>query len=95
MIQGKSVSLILESSHNEIVAHGIVVSMRGMTKTQSDKIPKDCTCVSIDVAVDPNALLPYPIPNVCDNIGDAVGSHVVWPTHLVMIKEKVMINFSK
>lgn len=60
--KGKYVSLILESSY-EIVAHGIVVSMRGMTKTRSGKISKDCTCVSIDEVVDPNALLPYPIPN--------------------------------
>ncbi|KAH6781926.1 hypothetical protein C2S51_007219 [Perilla frutescens var. frutescens] len=92
-LQGKIVSLKLDSSNGDIVAYGTVIAIEGVINTLIGcELPNNCTCVSIDEAVTPNALLPYPIPNVCDNVGDAVGSQVPWPAHLVEVKEKKHIN---
>ncbi|KAH6828586.1 hypothetical protein C2S53_017370 [Perilla frutescens var. hirtella] len=44
------------------------------------------------IAEDFDALLPYPISGVCDNVGDAIGSQVPWPAHLMEAKEKKHIN---
>lgn len=44
--------------------------------------------VCIDEAVDENANLPIHTKE-CKSIGDAVGSHVNWPIHLVSVKEEV------
>ncbi|XP_073017789.1 uncharacterized protein [Primulina eburnea] len=44
--------------------------------------------VSIDNAVEKLAHLPFPIPNECDTVGDAVGTHVAWPAHFVVIQDE-------
>ncbi|KAH6835404.1 hypothetical protein C2S53_003255 [Perilla frutescens var. hirtella] len=82
-LQGNLVSL-LEANSNDVIAYGTV-----MSTVSGGSIPEDRTCVSIDEVVNPKALLPYPILDICENVGDALGSHVAWPTHLVLIKENM------
>ncbi|XP_073306614.1 uncharacterized protein [Primulina huaijiensis] len=47
-----------------------------------------CMHVSIDIAVDKLAHLPFPIPNECDTVGDSIGTHVPWPAHLVVMQDE-------
>ncbi|KAH6823951.1 hypothetical protein C2S53_016206 [Perilla frutescens var. hirtella] len=77
---GKSVSLLSHSS-KAIVAYGTVVTPSG------DSFPDGCLCVAIDEVLDPDMLLPYPISDNSQNLGDAVGSHIAWPAFLVTVKE--------
>lgn len=84
---------MLLASSNAIVAHGTITSPNEVINTISgDPFPEDCVCVSIDEVVEPAALIPSPIPNNYGNVarvGDALGTHVAWPTHLVTVKEMV------
>ncbi|XP_057790384.1 uncharacterized protein LOC131007248 [Salvia miltiorrhiza] len=48
--------------------------------------PKDCLRVAIDEVVDDNARLPKPISDDMVTVGNALGTHVAWPTHLVVEK---------
>lgn len=75
---------------NDVVAYGTVITLHEKSKTLHGRpMPKDCMRVSIDEVVDANALLPFSIPNVCDNVGDAIGTHVAWPNSLVVLQKKV------
>ncbi|XP_075493567.1 uncharacterized protein LOC142531353 isoform X3 [Primulina tabacum] len=47
-----------------------------------------CMHVSIDNAVDKLTHLPFPIPNECHTVGDAIGTHVAWPAHLVVMQDE-------
>ncbi|KAL8548275.1 hypothetical protein ACS0TY_007556 [Phlomoides rotata] len=87
-LEGKLVALTLGSS-NAVVAYGTVVAMYKLgSKLHGAPFPENCMRVSIDEAVDESAPLPIPIPSECENIGDAVGSHVAWPEHLIMMQNK-------
>lgn len=44
----------------------------------------DCIRVSLLVAIDPKYPLPYPTDEM-QMVGDALGSFVIWPSHLVMV----------
>ncbi|XP_042430599.1 uncharacterized protein LOC122017137 isoform X2 [Zingiber officinale] len=84
-LQGKSVILTLDSS-TDIVAYGTVVEVNGVHHfLHGVPLPKNCMCVSIDEAMQKSARLPVPIPNECETIGEAVGTHVAWPKHLLML----------
>ncbi|XP_042382272.1 uncharacterized protein LOC121974982 [Zingiber officinale] len=50
--------------------------------------PNNCMRVSIDEAVEKSAPLPYPIPSEFEVIGDAVGTHVAWPKHLIVNQDE-------
>ncbi|XP_042432737.1 uncharacterized protein LOC122019324 [Zingiber officinale] len=87
-LQGKSVILTLDSS-TDIVAYGTVVEVIGVNHSlHGVPLPKNCMRVSIDEAMQKSACLPVPIPNECETIGDAVGTHVAWPKHLLMLRQK-------
>lgn len=81
-LQGKRVALA-SASTNTIVAYGTVMAGPNK-KPHGTQISKDFIRVLVDEAVHANAFLPIPIPNVCDCVGDAIGFHLAWPTHLVV-----------
>ncbi|XP_075497743.1 uncharacterized protein LOC142534979 [Primulina tabacum] len=87
-LQGKPVALALESRTN-IVAYGTIVHVNADDKLFHG-VPSPITCmhVSIDNAVEKLAHLSFPIPNECDTVGDAVGTHVAWPAHFVVIQDE-------
>lgn len=61
-----------------IAAYAMVVNPYGFIKMLSAySLPKGCTFVSIDVVVDPNALLHFLVQNNFGLLVDALGSHVV------------------
>lgn len=81
----------MTSDSNAVVAYGTVVAMyKPGSKLHGAPFPENCMRISIDEAVDESAPLPIPIPGECENIGDAVGSHVAWPEHLIMVQNKVI-----
>ncbi|XP_073124125.1 uncharacterized protein [Henckelia pumila] len=87
-LQGKPVALTLESNTN-IVAYGTIVHVNGAGKLRHGvPLPVNCMRFSIDEAVEKLAHLPFPISNECDTIGDAVGTHVAWPAHLVKMQDE-------
>ncbi|XP_073155493.1 uncharacterized protein [Henckelia pumila] len=87
-LQGKPVALTLESNTN-IVAYGTIVHANGAGKLRHGvPLPVNCMRISIDEAVEKLAHLPFPISNECDTIGDAVGTHVAWPAHLVKMQDE-------
>ncbi|XP_073031271.1 uncharacterized protein [Primulina eburnea] len=76
--------ITLEGRKN-IVAYGTVVCVKGEDKLiHGVLLPHNCIRVSIDEAVDKLTPLPVPIPSECETIGDAVGTLVVWPEHLIV-----------
>ncbi|KAH6787600.1 hypothetical protein C2S52_007152 [Perilla frutescens var. hirtella] len=85
-LKGKSVALTVGSS-KKIVGYGTVVGVN-TSSLHGTPMPKSCVRVAIDEAVDENASLPFPILDVSNNVGNAIGSHVAWPAHLVVAREK-------
>ncbi|KAH6787328.1 hypothetical protein C2S52_006880 [Perilla frutescens var. hirtella] len=85
-LKGKSVALTVGSS-KKIVGYGTVVGVN-TSSLHGTPMPKSCVRVAIDESVDENASLPFPIPDVSNNVGNAIGSHVAWPAHLVVAREK-------
>ncbi|XP_073118799.1 uncharacterized protein [Henckelia pumila] len=87
-LQGKPVALTLVSKTN-VVAYGTIVDVNGAGKLlHGVPLPMNCMRVSVDEAVEKSALLPFPIPNECDTVGDAIGTHVSCPAHLVVMKDE-------
>lgn len=83
----------------KIAAYGTVVSTNGENQLlHGTPIPDNCVRVAVDHAVDGSASLPVPIPGECACIGEAIGTHVAWPVHLIRIANKVNVilhfNFS-
>lgn len=77
-------------STKTIVGYGTVVTTKNTL--HGAPIPKDCLCVSIDEVVDEDAPLPFPIPDISDIVGNAVGSHVAWPSQFVVLKDEVNLD---
>ncbi|XP_073149833.1 uncharacterized protein [Henckelia pumila] len=91
-LQGMPVALSLESKSN-VVAYGTVVHVNGDGKLlHGVPLPMNCMRVSIDEAVENVAKLPFPIPNECDTVGDAIGTHVAWPARWVLMKDEVSLQ---
>ncbi|XP_042396480.1 uncharacterized protein LOC121986587 [Zingiber officinale] len=73
----------------DIVAYGTVIEVNGVNHSLHDvPLPKNCMRVSIDEAMQKSTCLLVLIPNECETIGDAVGTHVAWPKHLLMLRQK-------
>lgn len=69
-----------------IVAFGTFIRENGPNDViDGEKCPKNSVCVVIDQAIDGKAELPIPMYE-CELIGDAVGSQVAWPKHLVKLR---------
>nr|GMC71531.1 putative Ulp1 protease family catalytic domain-containing protein [Ipomoea batatas] len=79
---GKNVALTLKEETNDIVAYGTIISIN------CNMLTIDCMCVAIDQAVAINAPLSFPLLSTCQHVGDAVGSHVNWPTRFIKVQHK-------
>ncbi|XP_073298511.1 uncharacterized protein [Primulina huaijiensis] len=91
-LQGKPVIFTLDSS-TDIVAYGTVVEVNAANNLlHGVSLPQNCMRVSIDETMQKSALLPVPIPNECENVGEVVGTHVAWPNHLIMLRQKRQRN---
>lgn len=83
--------MTLESCIN-IAAYGTVVKASGPQQfLHGNPLPKNCLRVCIDQSFEDDAILPF--PGECDSVGEAVGSHVAWPTHLIKKKDKVILFY--
>ena len=56
-------------------------------------LPTGCLKVSVDIAIEMDALLPYP-DDVSDAtlVGDAIGSFVAWPSSLIRVGYEVCLK---
>ncbi|KAL8508439.1 hypothetical protein ACS0TY_018898 [Phlomoides rotata] len=89
-LKGKSVALSLESS-TDIVAYGTIIKIYDPNELiHGIKLPKNCTRVAIEKAVDESAHLPIPNGDYLTT-KDAIGSHVAWPMNLMKLHVQVII----
>ena len=56
-------------------------------------LPTGCLKVSVDIAIEMDALLPYP-DDVSDAtlVGDSIGSFVAWPSSLISVGYEVCLK---
>lgn len=56
-------------------------------------LPTGCLKVSVDIAIETNAELPYP-DDVSDAtlVGEAIGSYVAWPSNLISVGYEVCLK---
>lgn len=86
--------MTLESSTN-IFANGTIISVNASDKLlHGVPFPKNCMRVSIDEALEKSTHLPYPIPSECELIGEAVGTHVAWPKHLIVKQDELYFKLN-
>nr|GMD03621.1 putative Ulp1 protease family catalytic domain, putative transposase, Ptta/En/Spm, plant [Ipomoea batatas] len=81
-LEGKKVALTLEEETDDIIAYGTIISIN------CNMLTIDCMCAAIDQAVAIDAPLPFPLSSSCQHVGDAVGSHVNWPTRFIKVQHK-------
>lgn len=74
------------------VAFGVVFPLEdGLTsKIHGRDMPPGCLRVSVDGIINPDALLPVPVPGEMEVVNQAVGSHVAWPEKLISFPEPVV-----
>ncbi|KAH6787886.1 hypothetical protein C2S52_007438 [Perilla frutescens var. hirtella] len=82
-LQGKAVKLLYGVS-KKLVAYGTVFVVGAVL--HGSPMPPDCFRVSIDEVVDENAVLPFRVSDEIETVGGALGTHVAWPTHLVVAR---------
>ncbi|KAH6794419.1 hypothetical protein C2S52_004896 [Perilla frutescens var. hirtella] len=82
-LQGKAVKLLYGVS-KKLVAYGTVFVVGAVL--HGSQMPPDCFRVSIDEVVDENAVLPFRVSDEIETVGGALGTHVAWPTHLVVAR---------
>ncbi|KAL8557229.1 hypothetical protein ACS0TY_004608 [Phlomoides rotata] len=88
-LEGKLVELRVES-RKDIVAYGAIVRTNGPNEViHGKKFPSNCMRVAINEVVVKNVLLPIPTDEL-QLIGDAVGSLVAWPKHLIATRTKMV-----
>ena len=67
------------------VAFGIVFDDPEMNETvHGVPVPPGCMRVSVDGIIEPNALVPIPIPGEIEKVSEAVGSQLAWPKELII-----------
>lgn len=67
------------------VAFGMVFSEEEMNGLiHGVRMPPGCIRVSVDGAIQPDALLPVPVRGEMEKVHQAVGSQVAWPLDLVI-----------
>ncbi|KAI5408272.1 hypothetical protein KIW84_054191 [Lathyrus oleraceus] len=82
--------LYLSSPHYRMVGKGKVHNVSGVL-LHTRELPAGCLKVSVDIAVDPNATLPYPSDDSdATTVHEAVGSFVAWPTNLICVGYEYM-----
>ncbi|PRQ48579.1 putative Ulp1 protease family catalytic domain, putative transposase, Ptta/En/Spm, plant [Rosa chinensis] len=84
-MKGKSCKLAVGSINN-VVSHGTIIEMDVANhKVHGVPLGEGNIRVAIDNALDEQALLPIPVTGELATVGQAVGSHVAWPKHLVKL----------
>ncbi|KAI5399709.1 hypothetical protein KIW84_064880 [Lathyrus oleraceus] len=77
--------LYLSSPYYRMVGKGKVHNVSGVL-LHTRELPARCLKVSVDIAVEPNAALPYPSDDSdATTVHEAVGSFVAWPTNLICV----------
>ncbi|KAI5391920.1 hypothetical protein KIW84_076644 [Lathyrus oleraceus] len=77
--------LYLSSPYYRMVGKGKVHNVSGVL-LHTRELPAGCLKVSVDIAVEPNAALPYPSDDSdATTVHEAVGSFVAWPTNLICV----------
>ncbi|KAI5396095.1 hypothetical protein KIW84_062334 [Lathyrus oleraceus] len=83
--------LYLSSPYYRMVGKGKVHNVSGVL-LHTRELPAGCLKVSIDIAVEPNAALPYPSDDSdATTVHEAVGSFVAWPTNLICVGYEVFV----
>ena len=49
--------------------------------------------VSVDGHIQPDALVPVPVPGEIEQVREAVGSHVAWPRNLISLRTVVVVFY--
>ncbi|KAI5427277.1 hypothetical protein KIW84_032623 [Lathyrus oleraceus] len=86
--------LYLSSPYYRMVGKGKVHNVSGVL-LHTRELPAGCLKVSVDIAVEPNAALPYPSDDSdATTVHEAVGSFVAWPTNLICVgyEKDIMTN---
>ncbi|KAI5403680.1 hypothetical protein KIW84_051012 [Lathyrus oleraceus] len=84
--------LYLSSPYYRMVGKGKVHNVSGVL-LHTRELPAGCLKVSVDIAVDPNAALPYPSDDSdATTVHEAVGSFVAWPTNLICVGYELQEN---
>ncbi|KAI5419297.1 hypothetical protein KIW84_043460 [Lathyrus oleraceus] len=77
--------LYLSSPYYRMVGKGKVHNVSGVL-LHTRELPAGCLKVSVDIAVEPNAALPYPSDDSdATTVHEAIGSFVAWPTNLICV----------
>ncbi|XP_054782646.1 uncharacterized protein LOC129289929 [Prosopis cineraria] len=76
-------NFLVETLESRVVATGCVYNISRDMIHNHPLLP-NCVRVYLLVAIDPNYLLPVPT-NEAQTVGEAVGSFVAWPNHLVIV----------
>ncbi|KAI5386334.1 hypothetical protein KIW84_072751 [Lathyrus oleraceus] len=77
--------LYLSSPYYRMVGKGKVHNVSGVL-LHTRELPAGCLKVLVDIAVEPNAALPYPSDDSdATTVHEAVGSFVAWPTNLICV----------
>ncbi|XP_063944731.1 uncharacterized protein LOC135151101 [Daucus carota subsp. sativus] len=67
------------------VAFGIVFDDPEMNATvHGVPVPPGCMRVSVDGIIEPNAMVPIPVPGEIEKVCEAVGSQLAWPEELII-----------
>ncbi|KAI5443068.1 hypothetical protein KIW84_011918 [Lathyrus oleraceus] len=84
--------LYLSSPYYRMVGKGKVHNVSGVL-LHTRELPAGCLKVSVDIAVEPNAALPYPSDDSdATTVHEAVGSFVAWPTNLICVGYELQEN---
>ncbi|KAK9949471.1 hypothetical protein M0R45_004990 [Rubus argutus] len=87
-MKGKSCKLAVGSINN-VVSHGTIIEVDAANHTvHGVPLGEGNIRVAIDAALDEQALLPIPVTEELVTVGQAVGSHVAWPKHLVKLMDE-------
>ncbi|KAI5422062.1 hypothetical protein KIW84_045493 [Lathyrus oleraceus] len=86
--------LYLSSPYYRMVGKGKMHNVSGVL-LHTRELPAGCLKVSIDIAVEPNAALPYPSDDSdATTVHEAVGSFVAWPTNLICVGYEDLVKWS-
>ncbi|KAI5398960.1 hypothetical protein KIW84_064363 [Lathyrus oleraceus] len=84
--------LYLSSPYYRMVGKGKMHNVSGVL-LHTRELPAGCLKVSVDIAVEPNAALPYPSDDSdATTMHEAVGSFVAWPTNLICVGYELQEN---
>lgn len=78
---------LAQGTVDNIVAHGRIVSSNPTHECHHVRLGNNNVKVAVDVAVDPQATVPFPSHEI-STVNEAVDSFTVWPKALVVVPPK-------